>query len=95
MARRRYLVAYDIRDDIRLRSIATCMEGYGYRIQYSVFICDLSDQEAVVMRDNLEIRMKMTEDSIMVVDLGQPDDTARFLFIGPHAPLPAADAVIV
>jgi CRISPR-associated protein Cas2 len=45
MARRRYLVAYDIRDDRRLRQIASCMEGYGERIQYSVFVCDLSDQE--------------------------------------------------
>jgi CRISPR-associated protein Cas2 len=95
MARRRYLVAYDIRDDLRLRTVAVCMEGYGYRIQYSVFVCDLSDQEAVVMRNDLEVRMKTTEDSVMVVDLGRPDDDARFLFIGPHAQLPVAEAVIV
>jgi CRISPR-associated protein Cas2 len=49
MARRRYLVAYDIRDDRRLRSIAGCMEGYGTRIQYSVFVCDLSDREKVTV----------------------------------------------
>ncbi len=95
MARRRYLVAYDIRDDVRLRAVASCMEGYGERIQYSVFICDLSDREAVVMRTDLEERMKVTEDSIMVVDLGRPDDTARFLFIGPHSGLPSVEAVIV
>jgi CRISPR-associated protein Cas2 len=95
MARRRYLVAYDIRDDVRLRTVATCMEGYGYRIQYSVFVCDLSDQEAVVMRSDLETRMKTTEDSVMVVDLGRSDEEARFLFIGPHTPLPVADVVIV
>ena len=29
MSRRRYLVAYDIRDDKRLRSIAVCTEAYG------------------------------------------------------------------
>ncbi len=95
MARRRYLVAYDIRDDKRLHSIATCMEGYGYRIQYSVFICDLSDHEAVLMRGDVETRMKTSEDSVMVVDLGNPEDIARFLFIGPHAPLPAADATVI
>ena len=48
MARRRYLVAYDIREDRRLRNVATCMEGYGDRIQYSVFVCDLSEEEAVI-----------------------------------------------
>ncbi len=95
MARRRYLVAYDIRDDKRLHSSAICMEGYGYRIQYSVFICDLSDQEAVAMRGDVETRMKMTEDSVMVVDLGHRDDAARFLFIGPHAPRPPADAIVI
>ena len=47
MARRRYLVAYDIRDDRRLRMIAGCMEGYGTRIQYSVFVYDLSSRELV------------------------------------------------
>jgi CRISPR-associated protein Cas2 len=45
MPRRRYLVAHDIRDDSHLHNIAACMEGYGTRIQYLVFICDLTGQE--------------------------------------------------
>lgn len=95
MSRRRYLVAYDIRDDRRLRSIASCMEGYGARIQYSVFVCDLSAQEAVLMRGDLETIMKRTEDSVMVVDLGRPGETERFLFLGYHENLPSGGAVIV
>lgn len=95
MARRRYLVAYDIRDDKRLRSIAVCMEGYGDRIQYSVFVCDLSDQELVAMRVDLESRIRSSEDSVMVIDLGRIDDTARFLFIGQHEELPSDEATIV
>lgn len=95
MPRRRYLVAYDIRDDKRLRSVATCMEGYGDRIQYSVFICDLSDQEFVTMRGDLETRIRTPEDSVMIIDLGRPHDTTRFLFIGRHEPLPSDDAIIV
>lgn len=95
MARRRYLVAYDIREDRRLRSVATCMEGYGDRIQYSVFVCDLSDQEVVAMRSDIETRIKSSEDSVMVIDLGRTDDSTRFLFIGQHEPLPANAAVIV
>ena len=95
MARRRYLVAYDIRDDRRLRSVAGCMEGYGTRIQYSVFICDLSDQEAVLMRGDIEVRMKSSEDSVMVIDLGRAGDSSRFLFLGHHEKLPTSSAVIV
>jgi len=95
MARRRYLVAYDIREDRRLRNVATCMEGYGERIQYSVFICDLSEQEAVLMRGDVELRMKPSEDSVMIIDLGRAGDSSRFLFLGYHEKLPASSPVIV
>ena len=95
MARRRYLVAYDIRDDRRLRSIAGCMEGYGTRIQYSVFVCDLSDREMILMRGDVEALMKKSEDSVMVVDLGQAGDSSRFLFLGHHEKLPSSTAVII
>jgi CRISPR-associated protein Cas2 len=95
VARRRYLVAYDIRDDRRLRSIAGCMEGYGTRIQYSVFVCDLSDREKVLMRGDIEGLMKASEDSVMVIDLGQAGDSSRFLFLGHHEKLPASSAVII
>ena len=95
MTRRRYLVACDIREDRRLRSVANCMEGYGTRIQYSVFICDLSDHEAVLMRGEIETRMKPSEDSVMVVELGRAGDSSRFLFPGHHEKLPTSSAVIV
>lgn len=64
MARRRYLGACDIRDDRRLRMIAGCMEGYGTRIQYSVFVSDQSSRELVLMRRDIESLMKMTEDRV-------------------------------
>ncbi len=95
MARSRYLVAYDIRDDRRLRSVAACMEGYGTRIQYSVFVCDLSEREAVLMRADIETVMKASEDSVMVVHLGRVGDASRFLFLGQHEKLPSTSAVIV
>ncbi len=95
MARRRYLVAYDIREDRRLRSVAACVEGYGERIQYSVFICDLSDEEAVLLRGDLEVRIRSYEDSVMIIDLGRAGDSGRFLFLGHHEKLPVSSAVIV
>jgi len=95
MARRRFLVAYDIRDDRRLRSVATCVEGYGERIQYSVFICDLSDMEMVSLRSDIETRIKPTEDSVMIIDLGGPRDAGKFLFLGHHERLPVSNAIIV
>ena len=35
-----------------------CMEGYGTRIQYSVFVCDLSGREMILMRGDVEALMK-------------------------------------
>jgi len=95
MARRRYLVAYDIRDDRRLRKVATCMEGYGTRVQYSVFVSDLSDRELILMRGDLEYLMKLSEDSVMIVELGQAGESGRFLFLGQREKLPTSAAVIV
>jgi CRISPR-associated protein Cas2 len=95
MARRRYLVAYDIRDERRLRMVAACMEGYGTRIQYSVFVSDLSPRELILMRADLESLMKTTEDSVMIVDLGAVGERSRFLFLGQHQKLPTQGAVVV
>jgi len=95
MARRRYLVAYDIRDDRRLHRVATCLEGYGARIQYSVFICDLSDQEKIALRRDVEKIIKSAEDSVMLVDLGPALDSSRFVFLGARGRLPTSAAVIV
>ena len=95
MARRRFLVAYDIRDDRRLRSVAGCMERYGDRIQYSVFVCDLSDRELILLRTDIEAVIRPSEDSIMIVDLGPMDAPSRFVFLGRHEDLPDGDAIIV
>lgn len=87
MARRRFLIAYDICEPRRLRQVCKTMEEYGDRLQYSVFICDLSRTELTHARAKVERQMDLSEDSIVIVDLGNTD-TARFTFIGRRRPLP-------
>ena len=41
----RWIVLYDIRNPRRLRRVARLMEGYGQRVQHSVFECDLGEAE--------------------------------------------------
>jgi len=60
-----------------------------------VFICDLSDEEAVTMRGDIEVRIKRSEDSVMIIDLGKAGDSGRFLFLGHHEKLPSSEAFIV
>jgi len=37
-----YVVAYDIADDKRRKKLSDLLEGYGYRVQYSVYEIELS-----------------------------------------------------
>ena len=95
MARRRYLLTYDIRDDRRLRAVANCVEGYGDRMQYSVFLCDLSPTELVYLRTDLDQIIRPSEDSIMLVDLGAETSPSRIVFLGQHQRVPGHGATIV
>ena len=70
MARRRYLIAYDIADPKRLRRVISLMEGVGERLQYSVFLCDLSARERIEWEAEMRTVMKMSQDSVVVVDMG-------------------------
>lgn len=94
MARRRFLIAYDIANPERLRRVCKVMEGYGERLQYSVFISDLSPSELVHARAEVEKEMLMTEDSVVIVDLGEIAN-ARFLFIGRHRALPTSGPRVI
>lgn len=95
--RRRYLVCYDVRDDGRLRRVHSTVKGYGYPLQYSVFVCDLSDAEKVGLRWDVGEVMDFTADSVVLVDLGEADGRGAdcFEFIGPHPSLPSGGAKIV
>ncbi|MEQ8716398.1 MAG: CRISPR-associated endonuclease Cas2 [Acidimicrobiales bacterium] len=88
--RTRFLVAYDIRDDGRLRQVAKCVEGYGNRLQYSVFLCDLSAVEMLRLRTELRDVIDHRVDSIAFVELGSPDSRGRhcFDFMGMRPQLP-------
>jgi CRISPR-associated protein Cas2 len=94
MARRRYLIAYDIREPKRLRQVCKTMEEHGERLQYYVFICDLSRTELIHARARVERQMDLTEDSVVIVDLGQLD-TAKFTFVGQRRDLPTAGPRII
>lgn len=94
MARRRFLIAYDICEPKRLRQVCKTMEEYGERLQYSVFVCDLSRSELVHTRAQVERQMNLGEDSVVIVDLGDVD-SARFTFVGRRRPLPTNEPRIL
>ncbi len=63
-----YLVSYDIRDDKRLRRVAKHLEGFGARIQYSVFRCRLTQRQIERLKWELtEIMDK--DDNLLVIGI--------------------------
>lgn len=49
----RLVVAYDVSEDYRRERIAKVLEGFGRRVQYSVFECDLNPAERSTLRSRL------------------------------------------
>jgi CRISPR-associated protein Cas2 len=74
--RNRYIVTYDISDDDRRGRVFKTLRGCGDHIQYSVFRCDLSDQERITMIATLHPLIEHQEDQILVIDLGPVDGRA-------------------
>jgi CRISPR-associated protein Cas2 len=84
MRRRRVVVAYDIRDDRRLRRVHLVCRSWGEPLQYSVFICDLTPVERVELLTDLAEEINQAVDSIVLIDLGEAEGrgTECFQFLG-------------
>ncbi|TVQ42983.1 MAG: CRISPR-associated endonuclease Cas2 [Gloeocapsa sp. DLM2.Bin57] len=59
-----YVVVYDIPCDKRRKKIADLLEGYGKRVQYSVFECVLSRPKYRELQKRLKYVFKSEEDNI-------------------------------
>lgn len=94
MKRHRHLIAYDIRDSKRLREVARIMVGHGIRMQYSVFVCDLTAAERFRLLGELENVVDRRVDCVACIELGERD-ASRFTFIGPSPAFPRTGAQIV
>lgn len=68
--RRFFLVSYDIPDDRRRARIFKLLHGWGERVQYSVFCCQLNPREQHTLLDELKSRMNNDEDQTLFVDAG-------------------------
>lgn len=61
-----YVIVYDISNDKRRKKVADLLEGYGERVQYSVFECVLDKGRYRQLRDRLKKRINLEEDSIRI-----------------------------
>lgn len=59
-----YVVTYDIPCDKRRKKVSDLLEGYGQRVQYSVFECILTTNKYQELRRRLRKQVKKNEDSV-------------------------------
>lgn len=67
-SRRWYIFSYDIRDPKRWRRVHKIVNGYGERLQYSLFRCHLTRTQMERARHELEKEMG-EEDDLLVIRL--------------------------
>ena len=63
-----HLFTYDVRDPKRLRQVAKTLEGYGTRVQYSVFRCRLDNVTLEKLHWELS-QIMAPEDDLLVFPL--------------------------
>jgi CRISPR-associated protein Cas2 len=52
------------------------MRGYGEPLQYSVFRCDLSPSERILLKEALTPLINNREDQVMLINIGPVDGRA-------------------
>lgn len=95
--KRRNLVAYDVPDDRRRTRLANCLLTYGDRIQYSVFVADVSPSSLIRLQDHIREIIDPSEDSVLFCDLGRVSELneSRFNFLGLERDITDNDVLIL
>ncbi len=82
-----YLISYDITNTKIRNKIAKTLEGYGRRVQYSVFECDISQKQFENLYQKLmELMQKEKEGNIRIYQLCT-NCMAKLMTIGIFVPV--------
>ncbi|MFM7148425.1 MAG: CRISPR-associated endonuclease Cas2 [Gemmataceae bacterium] len=90
-----YLVCYDIRDPKRLKQVASTCEDFGYRRQYSVFLCRITELEMLRLRIRLEDIINREEDQVLIIPMCRRCVSAITCIGQPTEPVDAKDLVVI
>lgn len=81
----RYLVIYDIAHPRRLQRVARVLEGFGQRMQKSVFECELESDELQALQEKVLRCIRTDEDAVQYLRLC-PRDTRQIQHDGQVTP---------
>ena len=80
-----WIVAYDTPNAKRRRKLATLLEGYGQRVQWSVFECRLQKQELQALVARLNRVVQVDQDRVRLWPVPE-SSCARVIQLGQAAP---------
>lgn len=85
----RYLLTYDVPQDRRRTRLAHELEHYGDRLQYSVFLFDISPAAMLRLKTEVLDLMDDGEDSVLICDLGLKSSVSErnFQYLGVERPV--------
>lgn len=94
---RRTLICYDVPDDRRRSKLSKLLEKYGDRVQYSVFVVDISPAKMLRLKDDARDTIDKDQDSILFCDLGRVKELneRRFSYLGQTRPITDNDVLIL
>ena len=88
------LVVYDIPDNKRRTKLSNFLEGYGRRVQYSVFECFLNLPQMQELYEKVQQRVNPEEDNVRFYWIYQ-DAASKTLTIGSDIPQPPPDYYVI
>lgn len=90
----RWVVAYDSPCDQRRRKLATLLEGYGVRVQHSVFECQLRAETVAQLQRRLLKLIRADQDRVRLWPLSQRC-CARIVNLGTPVPEPGFSDIVI
>lgn len=90
----RYVVCYDVPDDRRRTRLAKCLDGYGDRVQYSVYEAVLDRVLFDNLVEHVQALIDPAEDRVAVFPLCK-GCAGRALRLGMQAPVPGEETVFI
>ena len=63
------VVSYDVKDNKRRNKLSALLKNYGVRVQYSVFECELDQNQLVRMSVAAKKLLNIEEDSLLIYTL--------------------------
>ncbi|NJL71860.1 MAG: CRISPR-associated endonuclease Cas2 [Candidatus Competibacteraceae bacterium] len=75
------VISYDVVDDRRRNKVHALLKGYGTRVQYSVFECDLEARHLAAIQQEIRALVDLATDSVRFYFLDTAA-VARILVVG-------------